>query len=215
MDYLQKYLKYKYKYFKLIGGYNKEYKIILTVPHSQPNKYISVGRTHDMKALSFALKLLKLFESYDVEIIISRQSRNICDDNRNNALNNCDKLSSERTYLWEKLIETVQKTDKSKKIIVLDVHSFPNGSFDNNDIAFLENIHHYNAIGRKICDILQQNTSIKCNVYTAAYNMNAIIDNTNNIVHGVSLIEINESLRDIELNQLAIAIYNSIITIME
>ena len=85
--YLTKYFKYKNKYLKLIGGYNNKFKIILTVPHCQPNINIPIGnRTHDMKAISFALKLLILFENYEVEIIKSIQSRNICDDNRKNAL---------------------------------------------------------------------------------------------------------------------------------
>ena len=41
MNYKDKYIKYKYKYLKLKGGYKKDPKIIITVPHSQPNSTIS------------------------------------------------------------------------------------------------------------------------------------------------------------------------------
>ena len=219
MDYKQKYLKYKNKYFNLKFEelYKEDYVIILTVPHSVPNVLINHNRKNDIMALNFALILKKLFEDnkFKVEIVVSSQSRNICDDNRPQALSNCIKEDIP-TPLWQELNKIINSI-KDKKILLIDTHSFPPGyHFDNNDIAFLENNDHTNAIGKKLCSIMEK--KIKCNYYESSYNNNAIIDKNNDRVSHITLVEINEKYinkeYNDELNFLAKNFYESIIKII-
>ena len=207
MNYYNKYIKYKYKYLnlKLTGGTMQT--IILTVPHAKSNESIPNNmRTHDMVALSFAQKLEKKFtdNNYRVKTIISSQSRNIIDDNRNEAFN-------KPTLLWKELRKELNSSMLFNTIL-LDIHSFPNPYFDSNMIAFLENKTHTNSIGKILCNKLMIK-DIKCNVYTAMANMNAIIDHNKQVKY-ILLIEVNESLSENELTKLSKEVYEGVIKIL-
>lgn len=126
------YARNKKAYLKLIGG-NTDVRVILTVPHSVPLTRLKYKytRTHDRAALKFAQLIKTKLESLNIKttLIESSQNRKYLDDNRFEAV-------FHDTELWQKLFRVLNES-QLENVILLDIHSFPWGSFKNEPIVLL------------------------------------------------------------------------------
>lgn len=142
--------------------------IVITVPHSYCIK--TKKRSCDTVASYSALMLQKELLKVKTEcVIIESEANRIIeyDDNR---------FSShivDESSLWRKLREELKNVDE-KKVIVIDMHSFPDKSFDGFDVVFLDN-YPYQNITKDMLEVFLKN-KINCAILPASTGNNAIID---------------------------------------
>ena len=184
--------------------------IILTTPHSECiSKTI---HTCDFLAPKAALTLQKIARSKNIETIIipSRQNRSKLDDNRTRT----DITSIDNSPLWkelrEKFMEQYRK-NKHDELIIIDVHSFPQGkNFNDREIAILDNrVYEKEDIKdkyryQKIVEDLENYLSkekVDVEIIQAMTGCNSIIDifTLHPIYTKAMLIEFNEKLDDVRL----------------
>lgn len=183
---IDRYLNNKTNYLELKINNDKSL-VIVTVPH-----LICLNdkkRTCDRMANTFASKLIDELNKKGivrVKRINSEQSRYDTDDNRCEAI-------LKGTPLWNEYAKII--TDRKDKkyeneTIVLDIHSFPSESFDNESIVILAN-YPYDDFNFALSDALL-NAPIK----QAMTGKNAITDYC--WFRGIrsALIEVNESMVD-------------------
>jgi hypothetical protein len=176
--------------------------IILTVPHSHPSNIIK-NRSYDLLAEKFA----KLLQEKKQEIFIIKSGQNrhdILDDNRYSK--NGYSIKKDST-LWNTLRE---KLNCSKNNLVLDIHSFPNKSFNNCfqlnsdcEIVLLDYTP-YQEITKKIFETLKKN-NINSKITEGKIGSNSILDvlTLHPCYVPTVLIEVNESLSTNRLNDIA------------
>lgn len=148
--------------------------IVLTVPHcvSQDSSY----RDYDVVAEKFAKILFDKFVTIQPKtyLIKSASNRKTLDDNRFQTNSLTIKNDSK---LWNELRITLSK-HRSDKIILFDIHSFPNNTSSFNgksDIVILDNSP-YQDIVNQLVDYFKNQTKHTIKIFNAYTGHNAIID---------------------------------------
>lgn len=119
--------------------------IIITVPHSYcPKKYMkNIGKVHfcDVRSRDFAECLNKSFTKYDINahIFLNNDTLRFCVKGDNALCGDLNRKTSHDNE-WTKSVMSKIYELKNKKIILLDVHSYPNiGSFGGSDMSIIVN----------------------------------------------------------------------------
>ena len=189
-------------------------RLVLTVPHAKctydRDNVCDVSRDRgamrcDMLAQCFAERLGGALDNKIIHTIVaSHQNRYDRDDNRfapcEPAIKDCP------THLWVELKRTIQKYSDEvtlDRILVLDIHSFPDKSFDDNEVALLDN-YPYQPTTQRLDDCIARN-GFATKIYSASTGHNAIIDALTISPSSICavLVEVNESMRPHRLDTLA------------
>lgn len=184
-------------------------KIILTVPHSicLPGE-TRLEKNCDLSALKFATifkdELIK--NKFDVSLIKPQiYNRKYLDPNRfSTKSQEYGYLTINDSDLWKELRKEISDCNDTNNLIVFDIHSFPNGSFnDSKNIVILDN-KPYQKIVLELNEFLK-GKKYESTIITAGIGFNAIIDVMTNspIYIKTLLIEINEDIIDDGLIEIA------------
>ncbi len=161
------------------------------------------GRSNDLNAEPFAM-MLKTLKS-EIYVIKSNQNRYELDDNR---YSNNNKTIKKDSVLWNTLRNTLKNNDDTN--IVLDIHSFPNNSFNNCfrlnnpcEIVLLD-YSPYQELTKKIYNHLINN-NVNSKITEAKIGSNSIIDilTLNPFYTPAVLIEVNENLTKERMMEIA------------
>jgi hypothetical protein len=187
----------------------KMYKIILTVPHSICFKGSTrLEKNCDLSALKFANILHTNLNDVGYNSTIIKpinHNRFYLDPNR--FFTKSEKygyLTIKDSDLWKNLNKEISNYKDYDNIVVLDIHSFPMGSFGvKKDIVILDNVP-YQKITRNLNTFLKETTHDSV-IIPAGTGNNAIIDvlTSGPVYIKTLLIEINENLSVEELHEIA------------
>ena len=188
-------------------------RLVLTVPHAKCTHdradMCDVSRDRgamrcDMLAQCFAERLGSALDQKIIHTIVtSHQNRYDRDDNR---FAPCEPAGKDcPTHLWVELKRTIQKYRDEvthNRILVLDIHSFPDKSFGNNEVALLDN-YPYQPITPHLRDHITHN-GFATQIYNASTGHNAIIDALTISPASICavLVEVNESMQPHRLDAL-------------
>lgn len=113
--------------------------VLITVPHSFCLVPPPAKRMCDTRALASAKIMASLLKKKEIAhtIISSHTEREMVDLNR-------DKPTNKNEKKWHKFDDRIKqaiKTHKKEEIILLDIHSFPHGNFNDAQIAIIDIFH--------------------------------------------------------------------------
>lgn len=106
--------------------------LLLTVPHGFCKKQ-ERDRKCDLRALPVAKKIYDAFISNDKKIVYRKTQRQITDFNRRRNATTAFGLKE-----WDLFHSEIKRSLNGKETLLIDVHSFPLGSFNGSQIAILD-----------------------------------------------------------------------------